>query len=218
MKRIYFWLALGAFCMTATLSTAASKHYFNGLTYSWPTSHAAKALANDGSGTLTWSGDLGTSVPTGMVAFFNAACPTGWSVVTGSTGRYVLGLPSGGTNLATVGTQFNHGEDRTSGSHTHTGGLDDLVYNETQHSHSVTDPTHSHSGLLNYAANSLAGGGAGMTGNSDSVTSKSSLGVSLNNASSGLYLDTDESVAYTPVAGWPGTNAPYHTLRVCKKD
>lgn len=66
--------------------------------------------------------DVKRLVPTGNVAitFFVDACPSGWSEYTALRGRYPVGVPSGGTILATVGTAMSNSEDRAVGQHTHT--------------------------------------------------------------------------------------------------
>jgi hypothetical protein len=76
----------------------------------------------------------------GLVAFFNlAACPTGWTEVTGARGRTVVGLPSGGTLSGTVGTAMTNLSGRTIStvtSHTHDVGSLSLV--STTHTHDFT--------------------------------------------------------------------------------
>ena len=70
-----------------------------------------------------------TTVPSGAVMFFDlASCPTDWTEVTDARGRYLVGLPSGGSLNATVGTALTDQENRATGNHTH----------------GVTDPGHIH--------------------------------------------------------------------------
>ncbi len=72
-----------------------------------------------------WFGDA----PSGSVAFFNlSACPSGWTELTSARGRYIVGLPAGGTLGATVGTALSNQENRPVG----------------QHTHEVNDPGHTH--------------------------------------------------------------------------
>jgi hypothetical protein len=59
----------------------------------------------------------GGSLPSGMIALFNAACPLGWSEVTALRGRVAVGVPLGGTLAGTVGTALTDLQDPT---HTHT--------------------------------------------------------------------------------------------------
>ncbi len=60
-------------------------------------------------------------VPAGLIAFsVNGSCPTGWTEYTTARGRYIVGLVSGGTNGATVGTSLSNSENRATGQHTHT--------------------------------------------------------------------------------------------------
>ena len=71
----------------------------------------------------------GAGVPAGFVGFFNlSSCPAGWSELTAAKGRYLVGLPSGGTLAGTKGTALSNLEDRPVG----------------QHNHTITDPGHTH--------------------------------------------------------------------------
>jgi hypothetical protein len=80
-------------------------------------------------GTAAWS-----PIPTGAVMFFNLpACPSGWTELVQGRGRYVVGVPGGGTLLGTAGTALTNVEDRPVG----------------QHAHTVTDPGHAHSYVNN---------------------------------------------------------------------
>lgn len=59
-------------------------------------------------------------IPSGSIMFFNlASCPTGWTEYTSAQGRYIVGLPSGGTLAATVGTALSNQENRATGAHSH---------------------------------------------------------------------------------------------------
>lgn len=42
-------------------------------------------------------------VPSGMIVMSTAACPSGWAEYTGAQGRYLMGLPTGGTVAGTTG-------------------------------------------------------------------------------------------------------------------
>lgn len=62
----------------------------------------------------------GGPVPSGMVAFFNAgSCPNGWAEYTTARGRYIVGLPSGGTLGGTQGTALTDQQNRATGTHNH---------------------------------------------------------------------------------------------------
>lgn len=61
------------------------------------------------------------SIPTGAVMFFNLSqCPSGWEEMVEGRGRYIVGLPAGGTPGATIGVALQNKENRTTGKHTHT--------------------------------------------------------------------------------------------------
>ena len=58
--------------------------------------------------------------PAGAVMFFaTATCPAGFSEYAPAQGRYVVGLPPGGTLEKTDGTALADGEDRPTGQHNH---------------------------------------------------------------------------------------------------
>jgi hypothetical protein len=73
-----------------------------------------------------------------MVMFYDgSSCPAGWSELTAARGRYLVGLPSGGTLDGTSGTALSNLEARAVGLHSHTA-------TDSGHSHTATDSGHSH--------------------------------------------------------------------------
>jgi len=61
-------------------------------------------------------------VPSGAVMFFKlSTCPFGWTEYTAAQGRYIVGLPSGGTLEGTAGTALTNLENRPAGKHSHRG-------------------------------------------------------------------------------------------------
>jgi hypothetical protein len=152
---------------------------------------AGKVLTSDATGLATWESPEG-GVPSGAVIFFNlATCPSGWTELSSARGRYLVGLPAGGTLAGTAGTALGDLENRPVG----------------QHMHGVNDPGHKHQ-------NNLAVSGPNSNCNGcvhvyqdlgriqlDDITTTNSAGISINNAG---------SVA--------GTNAPYLQLLVCQKN
>src|SRR3954465_2365452 len=89
-------------------------------------------------GAKAGGGGGGGDVPAGAVSFFTKkGCPGGWKEYSALSGRYVVGLPSGGTAKQAVGVALSNGENRPVGQHTH-----DI--SDPGHSHGVTDPGHSH--------------------------------------------------------------------------
>lgn len=76
-------------------------------------------------------GPAGTDsqLPAGVVSFFNrGTCPSGWSELVQARGRYLVGMPSGGTLLGTGGVALANLENRPVG----------------QHDHAISDPGHAH--------------------------------------------------------------------------
>ncbi|MEK7544078.1 MAG: hypothetical protein AAB557_04370 [Patescibacteria group bacterium] len=77
-------------------------------------------IDNSGVGTFAAGTTIGGVAPgaetAGQIAFFAAACPTGWTEYTALRGRVPVGTPLSGTNAGTVGTALTNLENRT---HTH---------------------------------------------------------------------------------------------------
>ena len=128
------------------------------------------------------------TAPAGGVMFFNlASCPAGWSELAAAQGRYLVGVPAGGTLGGTSGIPLGNQESRPVG----------------QHSHSATDSGHSHSiptvtGSNGNVIRPLYGSG-GITSSAHRT----------NSSQSSITVANAGSVA--------GTNAPYLQLRVCQK-
>jgi hypothetical protein len=129
--------------------------------------------------------------PSGAVVYFNLpACPAGWTELVAARGRYIVGLPNGGTLAGTDGTALTDLEDRPVG----------------QHTHRVFDPGHAHRyGPLNApgpaAAGAIAGPYAVVPQGAKNSTDSALTGISVGNT-----------------GGVGGTNAPYIQLLVCQKD
>jgi hypothetical protein len=82
----------------------------------------------------------GLGVPSGAVMFFDLpSCPSGWTELAAARGRAIVGLPSGGASLGTVGTPLTNLEDRA---HAHT--VDPASVSSSaagNHTHSVDPPS-----------------------------------------------------------------------------
>jgi hypothetical protein len=77
------------------------------------------------------------TAPQGAVMFFDRSdCPDGWSQFTEARGRYLVGLPQGGTLKGTSGTPLADQEDRPVGQHNHSG-----TFNHTHPTTVVTPGT-----------------------------------------------------------------------------
>ena len=92
----------------------------------------------------------GAALPSGMIAAFNGACPSGWTEVVGSQGRVIVGLQSGGTLAGTVGTAYTNQQNKS---------LSLSMLNHT-HTVDVTDPGHTH---LTQRYPTTTGGSTGFT-------------------------------------------------------
>lgn len=136
--------------------------------------------------------DLQPSIAPNLVMYSSAgSCPIGWGEYTAARGLYVVGLQSGGTNVATVGTALTNTENRATG----------------VHSHGVTDPGHRH----NFHAISVPAAGhtapSATTGANADDTNGGTDAVTL--ATTGLTINNSAGVA--------GTNAPFIQMIACQK-
>lgn len=68
----------------------------------------------------------GAGIPAGAVMSFNrSSCPSGWSVLEEARGRFIVGMPDGGTLAGTAGgSALSDLEDRA---HTHSVNLDPVI-------------------------------------------------------------------------------------------
>lgn len=135
-----------------------------------------------------------SDVPQSAIAFFaTSTCPTGWTELTTARGRYLVGLPSGGTLAGTAGTALSNLENRPVGQHTHT----------------ITDPGHYH-GTDGVLVGPFPGVTSYAFGNGGQHFNPSSLsGTYSDNAYTGITINATGTVA--------GTNSPYIQLLTCQK-
>ena len=146
----------------------------------------------------------GSGIPAGMIMAWAGACPTGWSEYTAARGRYVVGVPAGGTVEATVGTALTDQENR----------------GVAQHSHTVTLASHTHSGgtyghhhTANNGSRGYAYSGSYFAPGTDQLdTGGPTLTNPNTSGPSGI------SITITDAGSVAGTNAPYVQLRLCKKN
>src|SRR3954452_21643175 len=131
------------------------------------------------------------TAPAGAVMYFDlASCPSGWSDFAAGRGRYLVGMPVGGTPGAAVGTALSPQENRPTG----------------QHTHAVIDPGHVHA--VGFDTERLANfgntiGGTSIFG-SNSGSENTELGFT------GISIANAGTVS--------GTNAPYLELVACRKN
>lgn len=161
---------------------------------------ADKVLTSDANGEASWQTPAG-GLPSGMIAAFAATCPSGWVEYTAARGRYLVGVPAGGTLSAVVGTALTDGENRAVGQHLHS--IDPPnTSTTTDGSHTHTISTTDYGGTVN---NKNWGSGA----NDGTVTTNAG----------GSHAHTVDIGAFNSAnAGTTtGTNAPYIQVRWCVK-
>jgi len=100
---------------------------------------------------------LASASPSGMISYFANSCPTGWSEFTQARGRYVVGLPSGGTGTATVGTALSDEENRAVGQHKHIvaqqTGNNSMSHNTTSHVAAISSGGSTNNNNINVTGN-----------------------------------------------------------------
>jgi hypothetical protein len=138
---------------------------------------------------LTWDG---ASSDSGLVAFFDKACPNGWAAYGAAAGRTLVGTPAGGAIGAAVGTALANQENRAVG----------------QHAHGVVDPGHTHS---------VNAGNTVNAGNVPFVRFQSNGSDELLSAGNLTTLGRTTGIAIANAGGVAGTNAPYVQLTACRK-
>jgi hypothetical protein len=216
MKRNLWLVVIGALMGSILIATAADTR-LNGLFYAWPSSHAAKALVNNGSGTLSWTGDIDSGVPTGLIGFYVASstCPTGWSEYTAARGRYIVTATSDiGTTVGTA-LDANAGENRPAGTHGHTASITASISDST-HGHSVDAANHTHNGLAAAGEDTNENDASFQGAWSETTTGTATTGISMGNTNAGI--SASPTLTVTGVSGGvAGTNAPYIRMLVCRK-
>lgn len=159
-----------------------------------------------------------------------ASCPTGWTELTAGRGRFLVGLPSGGTLAGTVGTALTNLEDRT---HTHSftpaGSNSAPAFTGTGGTTGSGGVDHTHAGPSHtHTISGADGGNYWMTGQGVWTTNASGTG---NTSGASAYSHTHSftpagSVAAPTFSGSGGTTgaaatsntAPYIQYLLCKKD
>lgn len=128
------------------------------------------------------------------VVFFQGSCPAGWAEFGAAQGRYLVGMPSGGTLSATAGTPLTDGEDRPVG----------------EHDHGIAHMPHSHPYAANWGFADTADSG---TVRRPIFDFKAAETFTPDVASHGAAVSALDILNTGDVAG---TNAPYIQLRACK--
>lgn len=144
------------------------------------------------------TGPAGTAspIPSNLVAYFDgSSCPSGWTPFEPARGRYLVGIPTGGTLDALVGTALSDQENRPTG----------------RHNHAVTDPGHSH----DIGVRSTINGGNTPVNSIQGNASSPDLSLIGHTMSATTGISVDDSSGASGVAG---TNAPYLQLLACRKD
>lgn len=155
---------------------------------------------------------FGSGVPASTVAAFKlSSCPTGWKIMDGTAatpdmrGRYIVGLPSGGTLSSTVGTALTAEENRAVGQHLHS-------IDPPSTSASITDPGHNHAPRIN-------AGGASPSRVNTTADWNDAYGSDTSTNTTGITASVDIAAFNSANSGSvAGTNAPYGEFIMCLKD
>lgn len=157
---------------------------------------------------VTWSNVSGKPALIGMIALFPATtCPSGWSEVTQTRGRVVVGNVAGATPISnTVGTAFTtSGQTRT-------------ITDVPAHTHSINSLTTSSSGSHTHGTTSTYGFWEGQTGGAYGFASGTAYYTNdnPNTGSAGAHTHTvSGNTASTGLASVDVT-MPYIQLLYCK--
>ena len=168
-------------------------------------------------GDMQWQTPSG--VPSGVIAFMAGACPSGWTEYTAARGRYVVGVPSGGTVSGTVGTALTNQENRAVGQHTHTFSGSALA------THNHTQDSHYHGATVNTAGGNLSN----PNNNVPAYITNAYQSAWNGNRFDASFIEGAVATNQAATAGTPagtnansgsvaGTNAPYIQLTACQKD
>lgn len=127
-----------------------------------------------------------SGAPSGLIADFNGACPSGWSELTAARGRVRVGLPANGTLGATVGTALTDAQDK-SASLTHSG---TAVADHASHTHTYTQvPNHVH-GVSTILRTATTGGATTQITNAQDTSSTADTTRKTDNPDGGVATGT----------------------------
>jgi len=152
----------------------------------------------------------GSAAPANSIAWFRVSCPSGWSEYTAARGRYVVGVPAGGTVEATVGAALTDQENRNVPLHNHAAPT-------FTHTHPIALQDHPH-GLPLMLPNSgvqVAGGSGAQVQNPNSTGSTIDTMPTPTTKTTG---SASPSLTIADYGSASGTTAPYIQLYVCKKN
>lgn len=130
-----------------------------------------------------------TSIPSALTAYFPDSCPSGWSEYTSARGRYIVGLPSGGTKEGTQGTALSNVQNRPVGQHNHSFSGSALG----THTHTFSGSAHDHEfagSELGTHGHSFSGTGLGTHNHTQNAHNHPFRGVNNNATTSSFYSDS----------------------------
>lgn len=172
---------------------------------------AGKLLTSDADGDASWT--TPSTVPSGMIALFDASCPSGWTRFAALDSRF----PRGATTYGATGGADSHG---------HTG-IADTTGSGGGHSHtfgpvtSSTDGSHTHTGTTDVFTASMSvtvpGGASAASSHTHGFTTGSS-GSHTHTVSGSTASQANHTHSYTPDVNDSGNLPPYINVIYCKKD
>ena len=111
---VALFISLGSVAWAIDANSVKSKHIVNEQVKAADVKDDSLTGAEIEESSLDLSDTLGEAV-----VFFQGACPAGWADFGAAEGRYIVGVPDGGTLSNTIGTPLTDGEDRPVGEHDH---------------------------------------------------------------------------------------------------
>lgn len=178
-----------------------------------PTANLGSGTANATTflrGDQAWAAPIGT-VPSGMIAIFDVACPAGWTRVAAFDGKMIRGASSYG---ATGGADTHQHSITAAGGHTHP--ISGRTASEQGHEHAVSGTTAGPSDTQ--TAQAGVDGPFAHQSHTHGIAFNTSAGQAHDHAAGTLSADSGGGHDHGALTGFFSTLPAYISVVFCKKD